>query len=256
MFNNIPPLTKNIIIINIVVYVVTNFILYAFQNFEFYFSLASYYPFSPFFKSWQIITSMFMHAPINDGSGLMHIVFNMFMLYNFSFMENILGGKRFLLLYFLSGIGAYVLFNAWEFVQVEIFATQLENLGFNIYEYFSDTAEVFKGSADEIATQKDLVSKITRIISTPLVGASGAIFGVLAAFATIFPNAKLDILFIPFPVKAKHLLIFTIIISIFLGYSDRGNDGGTAHLAHVGGALVGYLLARIWKKHINRFNQI
>jgi len=252
MFNNIPPLTKNIIIINIVVYIVTNIIFYAFNNIEFYYSLASFYPFSPFFKSWQIITSMFMHAPFGDGSGLMHIFFNMFMLYNFSFMENILGGKRFLILYFLSGIGAYVLFNAWEFIQVEIFAMQLENLGFNIYDYFSGTEQEFKGSADSIITQKKLLSNIVKIISTPLLGASGAIFGVLAAFATIYPNAKLTILFVPFPIKAKYLLIFTIVISVYLGYS--GKDDGIAHLAHVGGAIVGFILAKIWRKHLYRFN--
>jgi membrane associated rhomboid family serine protease len=251
MFNNIPPLTRNIIILNIVVYVVTNFILYAFNNFEFYYSLAAYYPFSPFFKSWQIITSMFMHAPIGDGSGLMHIFFNMFMLYNFSFLENILGGKRFLILYFLSGIGAYVLFNAWEFVQVEMFANQLESHGLNIYDYFSEANIELKGTQESIRQQQDLILKIIKIISTPLVGASGAVFGVLAAFATIFPNAKLGILFIPFPIKAKHLLIFTVVISIYLGYS--GKDAGVAHLAHVGGAIVGYILAKIWKKHLYRF---
>jgi len=252
MFNNIPPITRNIIIINIVVYVITNFFLYALGNFQLYSILSAYYPFSPFFKSWQIITSMFMHAPLGDGSGLMHIFFNMFMLYNFSFLENILGGKRYLILYFLSGIGAYVMFNAWEFVQVEIFARELESLGFNIYEYFSNTNQILKGSQESIATQKELIEKIIKIISTPLVGASGAIFGVLAAFATIYPNTKLMILFVPFPIKAKHLLIFSIVISLFLGY--RGNDSGTAHLAHVGGALVGFLLAKIWRKHLYRFN--
>lgn len=252
MFNNIPPITRNIIIINIVVYVITNFFLYALNNGQLYFMLSAYYPFSPFFRSWQVITSIFMHAPFADGSGLMHIFFNMFMLYNFSFLENILGGKRFLLLYFLSGIGAYVLFNAWEFIQVEIFARQLQDLGFNIYDYFSGTDQELKGSAVSIATQQDLLGKIIKIISTPLVGASGAIFGVLAAFATIYPNERIVILFIPFPIKAKYLLIFSVLISLYLGYN--GKDSGTAHLAHVGGAIVGWILGRIWRKHIYRFN--
>ncbi|GAA5091987.1 rhomboid family intramembrane serine protease [Chryseobacterium ginsengisoli] len=252
MFNNLPPLTRNIIIINIVVYIITNFFLYALNKPELYNMLSAYYPFSPFFKSWQIITSMFMHAPFADGSGLMHIFFNMFVLYNFSFLENILGGKRFLILYFLSGIGAYALFNAWEFVQVEMFARQLESLGFNIYDYFSGTNMQLKGSSQSIETQQTLISNIIKIISSPLLGASGAIFGVVSAFATIFPNARMQILFIPFPIKAKHFLIFSVIISIYLGYN--GDDSGTAHFAHVGGALVGFILARIWRKHLNRFN--
>ncbi|WP_367118594.1 rhomboid family intramembrane serine protease [uncultured Chryseobacterium sp.] len=251
MFNSLPPLTKNIIIINIVVYIITNFFLYILNKPELYYMLSAYYPFSPFFKSWQIITSMFMHSPVSGGAGVMHIFFNMFVLYNFSFLENILGGKRFLILYFLSGIGAYILFNAWEFVQIEIFSRQLEDLGFNIYDYFSGTNMQLKGSPQSIENQKMLVGKIVKIISSPLLGASGAIFGVVAAFATIFPNARMQILFIPFPVKAKHFLIFSVVISIYLGYS--GNDSGTAHFAHVGGALVGFFLAKIWRNHLNRF---
>lgn len=252
MFNNLPPITKNIIIINIVVYIVTNFFLYVLNKPELYYNLSAYYPFSPFFKSWQIITSMFMHSPISGGPGVMHIFFNMFVLYNFAFLENVLGGKRFLILYFLSGIGAYALFNLWEFIQVEMFARQLENLGFNIYDYFSGTDMQLKGSAESVENQKALIGNIVKIISTPLMGASGAIFGVVAAFATIFPNAKLGILFIPFPIKAKYLLIFSVVLSLYLGYN--GLDSGTAHFAHVGGALVGWLLAKIWRKHLYRFN--
>lgn len=252
MFNNIPPLTKNIIIINIVVYIITNFFLYVLSKPELYYMLSAYYPFSPFFKSWQIITSMFMHAPIADGSGVMHIFFNMFVLYNFSFLENILGGKRFLVLYFLSGIGAYALFNAWEFIQIEMFSRQLEHLGFSIYDYFSGANTQLIGSTQTIKEQQALISNIVKIISSPLLGASGAIFGVVAAFATIFPNARIQILFIPFPIKAKYFLIFSVAISIYLGYN--GDDSGVAHFAHVGGALVGFILAKIWRKHLNRFN--
>ncbi|WP_394665235.1 rhomboid family intramembrane serine protease [uncultured Chryseobacterium sp.] len=252
MFNNLPPITKNIIIINIVVYIITNFFLYVLNKPELYYTLSAYYPFSPFFKSWQIITSMFMHSPLSGGEGIMHIFFNMFVLYNFAFLENILGGKRFLILYFLSGIGAYVLFNLWEFVQVEMFARQLEDLGVNIYDYFSGTDFQLKGSADLIENQKLLISNIVRIISSPLMGASGAVFGVVAAFATIFPNARIGILFIPFPIKAKYFLIFSVALSLYLGYN--GLDSGTAHFAHVGGALVGFILAKIWRKHLNRFN--
>ena len=85
-----------------------------------------------------------------------------------------------------------------------------------------------------------------------MLGASGAIFGVIAAFATLYPDAKIGIMFIPVPIKVKYLLPIIVVVSIYLGIS--GNGGGVAHLAHVGGALVGWLLARIWKKHLYRFN--
>ena len=252
MFNNIPPLTKNIILLNIVVYIVTNFFLYALHNPSLYNMLMAYFPLSPDFKSWQIITSMFMHHPLDDGSGITHIFFNMFVLYNFAFLENILGGKRFLLLYFLSGIGAYALFNAWEFIQLEMLSRNIEQYGINIYDYFSGSNIQLKGTPESVKIQESLLYDITKIIYSPLLGASGAIFGVVAAFTTIFPNAKIQVLFIPFPIAAKYLLTFSVIISIYLGYT--GKDSGTAHFAHVGGALVGFLLAKIWRKHIHRFN--
>lgn len=85
-----------------------------------------------------------------------------------------------------------------------------------------------------------------------MVGASGAIFGVIAAFATLYPDAKIMLMFIPVPVKVKYLMPVVIIVSIYLGLT--GNAGGIAHLAHVGGALVGFILAKIWKKHLYRFN--
>lgn len=252
MFNNIPPITRNLIIINVVVYLVSNSFFYVLKNPDLYISLAAYYPFSPNFKSWQIITHMFMHSPIGNGSGIMHIAFNMFTLSSFAFLEQILGGKRYLTLYFLSGLGAFFLFNAWEFMQIEFYATKLENAGFSIYDYFSGINQALNGTPESIIEQKSMINKIESILTTPLVGASGAIFGVVAAFATLFPNEKLMILFIPFPIKAKNLLIFTVVISVFLGIN--GNVGGVAHFAHVGGALVGFILAKIWRNHLKRFN--
>lgn len=85
-----------------------------------------------------------------------------------------------------------------------------------------------------------------------MVGASGAIFGVIAAFATLYPEARIAIMFIPIPVKVKYVLPVVILGSVYLGVS--GNGGGIAHLAHVGGAIVGFILAKIWKRHLYRFN--
>jgi len=243
MFNNIPPVTRNIIIINVIVFIVANLLL---QD-KLVGYLAAFYPFSPFFKSWQIITHMFMHGSI------MHILFNMFTLFSFGpVLEQSLGGKRYLILYFVSGLGAFFLFNLWNFIEVQQISGELQQLGFNINAYLSGANVGFTGTSESIIQQKELVGSVNRIMGTPMVGASGAIFGVVAAFATLYPDAKIGILFIPIPMKVKYVLPVVIIISVWLGVS--GNGGGIAHLAHVGGALVGWLLARSWKKHLYRFN--
>ncbi|MEY8758169.1 rhomboid family intramembrane serine protease [Chryseobacterium tongliaoense] len=243
MFNNIPPITRNIIIINVIVFIVANFIL---QD-RLIAYLAAFYPFSPFFHSWQIITHMFMHG------SLMHILFNMLTLWSFGpILEQRLGGQKYLILYFLSGLGAFFLFNLWNFVEVQQISSSLNSLGFNVDGFLSGAHVGFTGTAESITQQQGLVENLKAIMSTPMVGASGAIFGVIAAFATLYPDAKIMMMFIPIPIKVKYLLPIVIVVSVFLGIS--GNAGGIAHLAHVGGAIVGFLLARIWRKHLYRFN--
>ena len=243
MFNNIPPITRNIIIINIVVFILT----YVLQTDLMYRYLAAFYPFSPFFHSWQIITHMFMHG------SFLHILFNLMTLYSFGpVLEQVLGDKKYVILYFVSGLGAFFLFNLWNFVEVEQIKSSLQNLGFDLAGYMNGEYVSFKGNSEAVLEQQGLVSKLQSIISVPMVGASGAIFGVIAAFATLYPDAKIMLMFIPVPVKVKYLMPVVIIVSIYLGVT--GNAGGIAHLAHVGGALVGFILAKIWKKHLYRFN--
>lgn len=214
MFPQLTPITKVILIINVIVYIISNY-----WNFPFlYEHLSVYYIGSPFFKVWQIITHMFMHAPMTGvGIGLTHILFNMLTLLSFGpVLEQFLGQKKFLILYFLSGIGAYLLNCGWNF--------------FEISQGIS-AAEIY---------------------AIPMMGASGAIFGVIAAFSTLFPDAKISILFIPYGIKAKYLLPAIIVISLYLGFS--GSMGGIAHFAHIGGAIVGFILARNWKNNRFRIN--
>lgn len=242
MFNNIPPITRNIIIINIAVFIVAYFLGDIATEY-----LAAFYPFSPFFHSWQIITHMFMHGSI------MHILFNMLTLYSFGpILEQALGEKKYLILYFLSGLGAFFLFNLWNFVEVQQLVNELQQLGFNVNAYFSGANVRFSGDAASVLKQKELLESVQKMMGTPMVGASGAIFGVIAAFATLYPDSKIMMMFIPIPIKVKYLMPIVIVVSIYLGVS--GNGGGIAHLAHVGGALVGWILARLWKKHLYRFN--
>ncbi len=236
MFNNLPYLTRNIVIINVIVYILT----YVLNSDEMYRYLAAFYPFSPFFHSWQIITHMFMHA------SFVHILFNMLTLMSFGpVLEKSFGEKKFLILYFASGLGAFLLFNLWNFVEVEQIKSGLQNFGFDVNAYFSGENISLKGNSGAILEQQKLIGQLKEIISIPMVGASGAIFGVIAAFATLYPNAEIMLMFIPIPIKVKYLLPIVVVISIILGVT--GNIGGIAHLAHVGGAIVGFLLAKKWK---------
>lgn len=244
MFNNIPPITRNIIILNVIVFI-ASFLLPQLND-----TFAAYYPFSPNFKSWQIITHMFMHG------SFMHILFNMFTLFSFGpILEQSLGDKKYIILYFLSGLGAFFLFNLWNFIEVQQFVSGLESLGLNAAEIYAKSSIDYSGDLKINATTpegQELSQNLYLALRTPMVGASGAIFGVIAAFATLYPDAKIGIMFIPIPVKVKYVLPIVIIGSIYLGVS--GNGGGIAHLAHVGGAIVGFILARIWRKHLYRFN--
>jgi membrane associated rhomboid family serine protease len=192
---------------------------------------------------------MFMHG------GYMHIIFNMFTLWSFGpILEQSLGEKKYLILYFVSGLGAFFLFNLWNFIEIHQITSSLEALGLNAAEIYKKSAIGYSGDMNISATTaegNELSQNLYNALRTPMVGASGAIFGVIAAFAALYPDSKIGIMFIPVPIKVKYLLPVLLVISIYLGVS--GNVGGVAHFAHVGGAIVGYILALIWKKHLYRF---
>lgn len=176
---------------------------------------------------------MFMHG------GFSHIFFNMFSLLMFGpIIEQILGQKRFLNFYLISGLGALVLqygVQAWEVHQITGTVRALQFLDFNML-------------TNQVSTNLNIsradFNTLTSIYGTPLVGASGAIYGLLLAFAYLFPNMSLYLFFIPVPIKAKFFIPILILIEIYLGFSNSGSS--IAHLAHVGGALFGYLLLKMW----------
>lgn len=246
MFNNIPPITKNIIILNVVVYLITNLFNSAFL----YDILSAYYPLSPKFHSWQIFTHMFMHAPWNGGGiGITHILFNMLTLWSFGpALEQTIGEKRYLILYFLSGIGSFLLFNIGSFIEVQTLSNQLQSMNINVHDFLTSMMT----NPEQTLIKNEAEEGLAGIYFGKMLGASGAVFGVMAGFATLYPNAKLMFMFIPFPVKAKILLPILVIASVFMGLG--GNVGGVAHFAHVGGAIVGFILALIWKKNLYRIN--
>jgi membrane associated rhomboid family serine protease len=245
MFQQLTPITKNIIILNVIVFVLA----YIFPQMLGYF--AAFFPTSPYFKSWQIITHMFMHG------GFMHIAFNMLTLASFGpVLERFLGDKKFLILYFLSGFGALALNLIWEGYQMNQIVQYLNSTNVDISS-LRDGADIIKNNLTDsdinaLFMRQDIESIFQQSLISRMVGASGAIFGVVAAFATLYPNAEMMIMFIPFPIKAKVLFPIAIVVSLFLGIS--GSGGNIAHFAHIGGALVGFLLVKYWGRNRYRIN--
>lgn len=240
---------KQLLIINLIFYIGSQFVATAYPLFSLYF------PENENFRIWQPLTSMFMHAPMPN---LMHIVFNMFALVSFgSALEHFWGAKKFLFFYISCGLGAALL-----------------HVGFSYFEYQSafqtlQEAKIPVDAINLIAKEGKYSQAIVDLVplstleqlyfsyNTPSVGASGAIYGLLTAFAFMFPNAELALLFIPVPIKAKYFVPGLILIDLVLGFKGSSifGSGGTgiAHFAHIGGALFGFIMMWYWKK--NSFNK-
>lgn len=251
MFPTLTPVTKNLIIINVVVFLAANFVYP-----QLYEMLSAYYPFSPNFRSWQIITHMFMHAPLGRGIGITHILFNLLTLWSFGpVLEHSLGSRRYTVLFFVSGLGGFLLFNLWNYYQVNELINTLNQQGANVAEIFRKSSFHYSGDMQISAPTRNgalLSQKLFEALRTPMLGASGAIFGVIAAFAALFPDARLFMMFIPIPIKAKYMLIGAVLISLYLAFT--GGMGDVAHFAHIGGALAGFILAKVWEqKRFTRF---
>lgn len=251
MFPKLTPITKNIIIINVVIYAIANFI---YPNL--YPLFQAYFPLSPNFKSWQIITHMFMHAPLGQGYGIMHIVFNMMTLWSFGpVLEEIIGEKKYIILYFVSGLAGFALFNLWNYYEIHQLMTSLTSEGVNVAEIFQKANLNYSGNMSINATSavsKAQSQELYGALVSPMLGASAAIMGVVAGFATLFPDSKLYMMFIPIGIKAKYLVIGFVVVSFFLQITGR--TLGIAHFAHIGGAIAGYLIARYFAKNRYRIN--
>lgn len=210
--SNVPTAVKNIIIINVLVYLVTSLK----GNFM-YEHFALFCPTSPFFHWWQPVTHMFMHG------GFWHLFFNMYTLYIFgSVLERVWGMKKFLLFYFVTGLGAAAVHTGVEWIQMT--------------HWMSQAAE---GS---MAAQ----ASIHALKMTPTVGASGAIYGLLMGYAMLYPDSVMRLIFPPIALKAKWFVLIFAAIELLTGVTGTG--GGIAHFAHLGGLIFGFLLIMYWKK--------
>jgi len=242
---NITPTVKQLLIINVLFYIGSMVV-----GEPAYKSLSMYFFESPDFHFWQVITHMFMHAPLPN---IMHIAFNMFALYSFgSALEHFWGGKKFLFFYISCGIGAALLHTGVNYYFFENgFNTLLAN-GYSkveILKYLN--IGQFNPRWQEVMSPSDLQAFGEAYVGS-VIGASGAIYGLLVAFAFMFPNAELALMFIPIPIKAKYFVPGILAIDLFLGFKGQSIFGagstGIAHFAHIGGAVTGFLMMWIWKK--------
>lgn len=242
MMNNMTDTVKQLLILNILFFIGAQFVPQATDL------LALHYFESDKFQLWQPISHMFMHGD------LMHIFFNMFALVSFgSALEHFWGPKKFLFFYFSCGIGAALIHSGINYYYFHDGLNTLIANGFSKEEIINLINEgKFMTSWQAVLSPNTFENMIGAL--TPTVGASGAIYGLLVAFAFMFPNAELALMFIPVPIKAKYFVPGIVLLDLFsgvTGYSIFG--GGIAHFAHVGGAFFGFLMMWYWKK--NQFNQ-
>lgn len=263
---NITPVVKQLLIINVIFFIGSQFAPLAGELF------ALYNPQDYNFKLWQPVTHMFMHG------NLMHIAFNMFALYSFgSSLEHFWGGKKFIFFYISCGLGAALLQLGVNYLELQSVlkgaanleltnATLNKILNINFYDGVSYRSDLFIKSLEPILQDVGKVnlanqSNITALYEaaaqnqTRMVGASGAVYGLLVAFAFMFPNAELMMMFIPVPIKAKYFVPGILAVDLFLGVTGKsifGGGSGIAHFAHIGGAIIGFAMMWYWKK--NQFN--
>ena len=238
----ISDLIKHLVIINVIFF----FSTFIFGNIV-YDLFALHYFENEKFEYWQLLSHMFMHGNIN------HILFNMFGLWMFgSPLEKMWGKNKFLFFYISAGLGAAALQMIMYYVQFSSISDQIIHVGYGTDSLNKLLNEgLYDPRILEVVNESDLIDLI-RNYNSSMVGASGAIYGILVAFALIFPNSELFILFLPFPIKAKFLVPILILGDIFFGFSSY-SVGPIAHFAHIGGALTGFLIMWYWKK--NQFNK-
>ena len=234
-FSNLPPVTKNLLIINVIIWafmaIVPN------STADRVMQLGGlHYVTSPGFGIWQFFTYMFIHA------NFMHLFFNMWALLIFGFLiENFLGSKRYLFYYLSCGVGAAI-------IQMIVFAIMIANVssGLNPATVSSVTHDGWNLIKEGLTFRDPVLGELNGLINGTTVGASGAVFGILLAVAMIYPNLPMYIMFIPVPVKAKWMVLAYGAVEVFLGVATPSD--GVAHFAHLGGMLFGFIMLWYWKR--------
>lgn len=262
MFRNITPVVQNLLLINVILFIASGFI---FPRLSEWFAL--YYIHSSYFKPFQFLTYMFMHA------GFWHLFSNMFGLLIFGpLLEQFLGPKKLLILWMVCGVGSGILYSGYTAYRMNSLETKvaafqnspdpdsflklvLENKGFFKQSVFNFVDDYSRHPQDEsyINHANQTLDAILKMqANVPMVGASGALFGVLIAFAMLFPNTQLFLLFPPIPIKAKYMVLFYSLYTIYNVFVNNPSDN-VAHFAHLSGLVIGGVLIYFWKKDRNSF---
>jgi membrane associated rhomboid family serine protease len=260
-FNELTPIVKNLLIINSLCLLAMFFVQNQF-GIDLNDKLGLHFPASQKFQPYQIVTYMFMHA------NFQHLFMNMFALWVFGgSLENLWGSKRFLIYYLITGIGAAACHYTIVYFQIHDMLSAINdyiaNPSLNSFDAFS-TANGLNLNAKDLLSQYeapqalqvsvDLMRdyKIDLLNAPNIVGASGAVFGILLGFGMLFSNAELYIYFIPIPIKAKFVVIGYGIIELYSGLLGSSSDN-VAHFAHLGGMLFGFILIKYWQKKSKTF---
>ena len=264
-----PPVVKNLLIIN-VLFFFASIVLYSRLGIRIEDYLGLHVPAAEYFRPYQLITYMFLHAYPQPS----HLFFNMFALFMFGRMlEMVWGPKRFLLYYMVTGVGAGLIQMLVQMIEVQpvlnavtyylnnpshenllAFFGQTPMINQNAYIAFENAYNGLINTNPELAIglSKEYVynygldyARYLNLYAT--VGASGAVFGILLAFGMLFPNTVLFLMIPPMPIKAKYFVIIYGVVELFLGVANFSGDN-VAHFAHLGGMLFGFFLIRYWRK--------
>jgi membrane associated rhomboid family serine protease len=258
------PVVKNLLIINVVFFILQQ----VFTSIHFT-ELVSLWKFgSLHFAPYQFVTYMFAHG------GFMHILFNMMgLVFLGPLLEQFWGPKKFIIFYLVTGIGAGILYNAIEYYQVgkvesavnmylvnpgpdafnALVVENVENASGDLYGFIEDYAKNPENSMLE-EQSKSYAKQIydLKLNFGSMLGASGAIYGILMAFGMLFPNTELMLLFPPIPIKAKYLVLILGVIALYSGLNTSSGDV-TAHFAHLGGMVFAFIMIQLWKNDRNNF---
>ena len=233
---NITETIKHLIILNVILFVVPQFLNLDLTNI-----LALHLPQNEHFGFWQYLTSTFMHGSFG------HILFNMYGLYAFGTpLEQMWGKKKFLFFYFSTGIGASIIYTLVNYYQFNDAFEKLIELG-------ATKMEIMKLMNPTLIYNDEILQTVNALYNTSALGASGAVYGVLVAFGLYFKEAKLAMIFFPIPIAAKYFIPILLLGDLFFGMT-RYSVGNIAHFAHIGGALVGFIIAWYWKKNQFKFS--
>lgn len=245
MLNNLTPVVRNLLIVNVILFILKR------QGFNDDWLMLHYFE-APDFHIYQLVSYLFIHADLG------HIFGNMFALFMFGpLLERLWGAKRFIIFYFVCGIGAGLLYSVIHYFELselrritEVCLQDPTPLNLNSYAAHQGFSDLLGGRPMTVDLVRQYYSQV--LSSGVLEGASGAIFGILMAFGMLFPNTELFMFLIPFPIKAKYFVTLYGLYELYAGI-QRAHGDNVAHFAHVGGMLFAFILIRYWGSQRNNF---